>query len=115
MTHRLFIRAAALAAALGAGCALAQTRPPVTDVGPAPAEDRSSAGAIVLDNAPVRAQRAAAADPAAATRTMGNVGNMGQGPDRAAIKQRMRDDRTRQRGEDVRELQERGAGSLISQ
>lgn len=33
--------------------------PVVTDVAPAPPEDRSSTGAIVLDQAPVRAQREA--------------------------------------------------------
>ena len=41
--------------------------PVVTDAAPPPAEDRSSTGAIVLENAPVRAQRDAA-------RSMGNTG-----------------------------------------
>jgi len=47
-----------VAAALAAGLAQAQVpTPTVTDVAQAPPEERSSAGAIVLENSPVRAQR----------------------------------------------------------
>jgi hypothetical protein len=118
--------AAALGSALGAGGAAAQTRPPVTDAAPPPAESRDSAGAIVLDHAPVRAQRASQADPAAATRTMGNTGaarNVGDAggadkashdAERAQILQRMREDLASQREAEARELRERGAGGLIS-
>lgn len=79
--------AAALLAALLSGPVLAQTAPsssvpgksgPVlTDVAPPPPEDRSSTGAIVLEQSPVKAQREAQAeaaqeDPAAATRRLGS-------------------------------------------
>lgn len=55
----------ALAAVLAAGPAAAQSSPPtaaegpavVTDVGPPPAQERDSMGAIVLEESPVRAQR----------------------------------------------------------
>ena len=46
----------ALAVAVGTGAVLAQTTSTTTDVGPPPAEERSSPGAIVLENSLVRAQ-----------------------------------------------------------
>ena len=53
-----------------------KSAPVVTDVAPAPPEDRSSTGAIVLEQSPVRAQREAQTEaeqgqPAAATRRLG--------------------------------------------
>ena len=46
-----------LAVALGSGAALAQSSPRVvTDAAPLPAEDRSSMGAVVLEDSPVLAQ-----------------------------------------------------------
>jgi hypothetical protein len=58
MKYACLMRTAICAATLGAGCVLAQTSASVvTDVAPAPAEDRDSTGAIVLQNSLVRAQR----------------------------------------------------------
>lgn len=57
-----------------------KSAPVVTDVAPPPPEDRSSTGAIVLEQSPVKAQRdaqreahgeAAQEEPAAATRRLG--------------------------------------------
>ena len=48
MTYPYLMRTALIAATLGAGGVLAQTSPVRSDVGPPPAEDRSSVGAIVL-------------------------------------------------------------------
>jgi hypothetical protein len=83
----------------------------VSDVAPPPAESRDSAGAIVLHHAPVRAQREGDADPAAATRTMGNVG---RGADQPSKVQGTRDDLTQTQDDDARELRLRGASSLIA-
>jgi hypothetical protein len=69
MKYPCLIRAAALAAAMGAGIALAQTSPAVvSDAAPPPPEDRASIGAVVLDTSPIRAQQAALPS---ATQTMG--------------------------------------------
>ena len=69
------MRAVVCTATLGAGCALAQTAAPVvTDTAPAPAEDRDSAGAIVLQKSLVRAQRANAFQRAAASNGVASVG-----------------------------------------
>ena len=67
MKYPVLMRTAAFAAVLGAGGVLAQTAPAapdtsagspvVSDVGPPPAHERNSLGAIVLENSPVRAQR----------------------------------------------------------
>ena len=58
MKYPYLIRIAAAVAVLGAGATFAQTPPAVvTDVGPPPAEERSSVGAIVLEDSMVRAQR----------------------------------------------------------
>ena len=65
MKYPNLMRMAALAAVLAAGAVSAQTTAPttveapavVTDVGPAPAHERNSIGAIVLEESPVRAQR----------------------------------------------------------
>src|SRR5438477_10409307 len=72
MNYLHAIRASVLLAAFGVAGAFGQTPPtpapglpevgparPVTDVGPAPAEERDSIGAIVLETSPVRAQREA--------------------------------------------------------
>ncbi|RYF44210.1 MAG: hypothetical protein EOO25_00475 [Comamonadaceae bacterium] len=80
--------ALALSAALAALAAGAQTSAPsdrvprgapvVSDAAPPPAEDRDSAGAIVIDRAPVRGQPRGAApgDPRPDTRSMGASGPM---------------------------------------
>jgi len=67
MKYPVLMRTAAVAAVLAAGGVLAQTAPSapdaavgspiVSDVGPPPAHERNSLGAIVLVDSPVRAQR----------------------------------------------------------
>ena len=63
MRNQAYVRAAAavLSAALVTGGVLAQTSTPekMTDTAPPPPEDRASAGAIVLMDEPVLAQREA--------------------------------------------------------
>lgn len=80
MRTQAFVRAAALAlstALLSAGAVWAQQAPrTLTDTRPMPAEERNSAGAIVLMNDPVLAQRAQmeqllARTPQPDTRAMG--------------------------------------------
>lgn len=83
MKYPHITRIAALAAALGTGGVLAQTAPVMTDVGPAPAEDRASTGAIVLENSLVRAQRENAFQRFA-SRT--GVGSVGRGVLRATLR-----------------------------
>lgn len=108
MTHHVLVRiAVACVTAFAMAGALAQTAPsdtalpparaapPVSDVGPAPAEDRSSAGAIVLDGAPVRAQRERGTG--GPTQRMGN---------------RARTDADKARAAEAERLRKRGAGSL---
>ena len=59
MKYPFVLRAACAMAALGVAAAFAETAPAkATDAGPAPAEDRSSVGAIIME--PARAQRAPA-------------------------------------------------------
>jgi hypothetical protein len=75
MTHVHLMRAAVCAATLGAGCVLAQIAAPVvTDIAPAPAEDRDSTGAIVLQSSLVRAQRDNAFERASSRNGLGSVG-----------------------------------------
>jgi hypothetical protein len=53
-----WLRAATIPALLAAGAALAQSKAPiVTDIGASPAEERSSAGAIVFEDSMPRAHR----------------------------------------------------------
>jgi hypothetical protein len=75
--------AATLAALLSSGLAFAQAEPPKTaplqgpavlsDLAPPPAEERESAGAIVLDDSRVRAQRRLARERRDPTTVMGNI------------------------------------------
>lgn len=75
MQYPYLMRTAVLAATLGAGCALAQVGPPVvTDVAPLPAEERSSTGAIVLENSLVRAQRENAFQRSASRNGVATIG-----------------------------------------
>jgi hypothetical protein len=86
MKYAYLKRTAIAAAALGAGCVLAQTNAPVvtdfartsapvvSDVAPLPAEERSSTGAIVLENSMVRAQKNNAFQRAAARNGVASVG-----------------------------------------
>lgn len=67
MKYPVLMRTAVFAAVLVAGGVSAQTAPAapdaaigspvISDVGPPPAHERSSLGAIVLEDSPVRAQR----------------------------------------------------------
>jgi hypothetical protein len=115
------LRAVLLAATLGAGSALAQTAPspaptpagqapPVSDVGPAPAEDRSSTGAIVLENSLVRAQRDNAFERSA---SQSGVATVGRGVLRSTMRARTEADLAQAREAEKMELKHRGAGSLI--
>lgn len=85
MKYPHITRIAALAAVLGTGGVLAQTQsPPVmTDVAPLPAEERSSTGAIVLENSLVRAQRDNAFQRSA---SQTGVATVGRGVLRATLK-----------------------------
>jgi hypothetical protein len=86
MKYAFLMRTAMVAATLGAGCVLAQTDAPVvndfartapavlSDVGPPPAEERDSAGAIVLQDSMVRAQRNQAFHRAASRNGVASVG-----------------------------------------
>jgi len=119
MKYPDLMRTAAFAVTLGAGCVLAQTTPPVqtapvapvvSDVGPAPAEDRSSTGAIVLENSMVRAQRENAFQRSS-SRT--GVATVGRGVLRATLKAQAEADLAEARQREALDLQGRGAGSLI--
>jgi hypothetical protein len=86
MNYAFLMRTAVVAATLGAGCVLAQTDAPVvndfartappviSDVGPPPAEERDSTGAIVLQDSMVRAQRDQAFHRAASRNGVASVG-----------------------------------------
>jgi hypothetical protein len=112
------MRVAALVAALGAGGVQAQTQPApapvdaapvVSDVGPAPAHDRSSMGAIVLDESLVRAQRDRDFERTSA-RT--GVASVGRGVMRDVMKARTRSELAQAREAEAAELYRRGAGGL---
>lgn len=119
MNHpNLLLRAAAIVAALGAGGVLAQTKPStaptapspvVTDVGPAPAEERDSTGAIVLENSLVRAQRENAFERTAA-RT--GVASVGRGVMRATMRAATQSELAEARLNDAVDLRTRGAASI---
>lgn len=100
--------AAAIVAAAGC-CALAQAPAPVqTDVGPPPAEERDSVGAVVLQNSMVRAQREALAG----RYTPISVTSVGRNVIRATRAARAKEELQQQRDEDAIRLHEMGAGSL---
>lgn len=121
MKHPILMRGVALAAALGAGSVLAQTRPAeesgstqapvVTDAGPAPAQERESSGAIILENSMVRAQRELAFQQSAA-RT--GVATVGRGVLRATERARREAELAQAREREAAELYRRGAGGLIA-
>jgi hypothetical protein len=121
MKHAILIRGVALAAALGAGCVLAQTRPAatdsgsgltppvVTDAGPAPAQERESSGAIILENSMVRAQRQHAFEQAA-SRT--GVATVGRGVLRATLEAKRQAELAQARENEAVEMYQRGASGL---
>lgn len=96
---------------LGATAAHAQGAPRATDVGPPPAEERDSAGAVVLEKSLVRAQRSnTLAQPQAAT----GVGTAGRGLVRATLRARTRSDLASARAAEAADLHQRGAGTLTA-
>lgn len=111
MNYPCALRAAAVAAALGAGSVFAQTTPPVmTDVAPLPAEDRSSPGAIVLEGSLARAQRDNAFQRSV-ERT--GVGTVGRGVLRTTARVHVESDLAQAREAEALELYQRGSGALI--
>jgi hypothetical protein len=110
MKYPNLMRTAALVAAVGTGTVFAQTAPVVTDVGPLPAEERSSTGAIVLENSLVRAQRENAFQRSG---SQTGVTSVGRGVLRATMKAQAQADLARAREAEAAKLQDRGAGSLI--
>jgi hypothetical protein len=125
MKYPSSMRTAVMAATLGAGCVLAQTTTPapaptpvpteptapvVSDVGPRPAEDRSSTGAIVLENSLVRAQRENAFQRSS---SQTGVATVGRGAVRAITKAQTENDLAKARQDEALDLYQRGAGSLI--
>jgi len=107
----IVMRTGLAAAGLAAGGVLAQSLTPVqTDVGPPPAEDRDSVGAVVLENSMVRAQRAARAGHYIPTR----VSSVGRNVTRMQRAQRTKEELQQQREEDAVRLHEMGAGSLTA-
>jgi hypothetical protein len=118
MKYAYLMRSAVIAATLGAGCVFAQTATTgtdagpgktVTDVGPPPAEERNSAGAIVLENSLVRAQREDAFQKSS-TRT--GVASVGRGVLRATMNAKAQADLAQAREDEAVKLHGRGAGSL---
>ena len=120
MKYPILVRGIALAAALGAGGLLAQTRPAVpdngpmpavvTDAGPAPAQERESLGAIVLGNSLVRAQHQHAFEQDAA-RT--GIASVGRAVLRATKQAQTQAELARAREDEAVELDRRGAAGLI--
>ncbi len=112
------MRLAVIAAALCAGGVMAQTAPApaptdpapvVSDVGPAPAHERSSLGAIVLDDSLVRAQRDRDFERTSA-RT--GVVSVGRGVMRETMKSKVQSELAEERAAEAAELYRRGAGGM---
>jgi hypothetical protein len=118
MNYPTSMRLAVLAAALGAGGVMAQTAPApaptdpapvVSDVGPPPAHDRNSIGAIVLDDSLVRAQRDRDFERTSA-RT--GVASVGRGVMREAMKAKAQAELAQARATEAAEFYRRGAGGM---
>ena len=111
--------AAAAVALLGAGGAVAQSAPAaadpvappavISDVGPPPAHERNSLGAIVLENSPVRAQRDRDFD-ASASRT--SAKSVGKKVKRATSRARTEAELEQAREDEAVKLYEGGAGAI---
>jgi hypothetical protein len=112
----------ALAAVLAAGPAAAQSSsasPPtsvgapavVTDVGPPPAHERDSMGAIVLEDSPVRAQRDRDFEQGAVTKPRASA--VGRKVLRSTTKAKARADLREAREAEAVELYRRGAAGQI--
>ena len=111
MSCRMLAGSVLAAALLGTGAAHAQTPQQMTDVGPPPAEERDSSGAVVLEKSMVRAQREKAFSESAA-RT--GVDSVGRGVLRATMRAKAEADLARARDADATELREQGAGGLTA-
>lgn len=113
MRIRFLARLAIAAALLGAAAAQSQTAAvPRTDVGPPPAEERDSVGAIVLEKSLVRAQRSPAFRESAA-RT--GVGTIGAGMLRSTLRVDAQAELASARAEEAADFRRRGAGALTEQ
>jgi len=109
MTMRSLARPALAAALMAAAAAGAQTSAPrLTDVGPPPAEERASTGAVVLEKSPVPAQRKAFAESAART----GVASVGRGVIRATTRAQTQAELASAREAEAAEFYRRGAGAL---
>ena len=87
MSLRSLVGPALAAALLGAAVASAQTTAsPATDVGPAPAEERASTGAVVLEKSLVPAQKKIFTESAAQS----GAGSVGRGVMRATTRAQKR-------------------------
>jgi hypothetical protein len=96
-------------ALLGALAANAQTSASrSTDVGPPPADERASTGAVVLEKSPVPAQRKAFAESAART----GVASVGRGVMRSTTRARVQADLASAREAEAADFYRRGAGAL---
>jgi hypothetical protein len=115
MNRRVEMRTAALLAALAAGGVLAQSgekpaapevgpSPVVTDVDPAPAQERDSVGAVMLETSPVWAQRQLFG-PASGPKRVSDV-------TRNSDRTQTEVDLARERDAEATNLYKRGAGSL---
>ena len=120
MKYPNLMQAAALTAVLmAAGAAVAQTAPPVaaeapavvTDVGPAPAHERDSIGAIVLEGSPVRAQRDRDFEPDAAPRARAR--KVGQEVLRSTTRAKTKAQLQQSRETEAVDLYRRGAAGQI--
>lgn len=115
------MRLALLVAALGPGVAFAQNSPApapthpspvVSDVGPPPAQERSSMGAIVLDESLVRAQRDRDFER---TSERTGVASVGRGAIRETMKSRAKAELAQARAAEAAELYRRGAAGMTEQ
>ena len=110
-TRRWARTARVVAAVVGGGAALAQVTPKVlTDVAPLPAEERSSAGAIVLMDQPVLAQREMMQNLAGARL---QTSTMGAGPAPVLRRTLTKQELDALRAAEAAEFHKRGAGALF--
>ena len=115
MKYPKLIRMAALAAVMAAGAAAAQSTAPtaieapavVSDVGPSPAHERNSIGAVVLEESPVRAQRDRDFEQRPAPRARAST--VGRGVMRSTMKAKTRAELEESREAVAVELYRRGA------
>jgi hypothetical protein len=112
MDIRNVIRTACVAAlACGAGAALAQLKTPVmTDVGMAPAEERNSVGAVVLETHMVIAQRQAFG----VRYTPAYVAAIGRDVMRATRAEQLKEELAQKRETDALRLHELGGPGVLT-